>query len=58
MLLLLLGADICVDVAAANPIIGGQGKFRYQFMPNLLQIPAGAQPLLAARTAGLVLPGP
>ena len=25
-----------------DPIIGGQGKFRYQYMPNLLQPPAGA----------------
>lgn len=27
---------------AAAPIIGGSGKFRYQYMPNLLQAPAGA----------------
>ena len=26
----------------AAPIIGGQGKFRYQYMPDLLQAPAGA----------------
>lgn len=26
----------------ADPIIGGQGKFRYQYMPDLLQAPAGA----------------
>eukprot|EP00750_Incisomonas_marina_P003368 INCI13083.2.p1 GENE.INCI13083.2~~INCI13083.2.p1 ORF type:complete len:484 (+),score=60.15 INCI13083.2:184-1452(+) len=25
-----------------NPIIGGSGKFRYQYMPDLLQAPAGA----------------
>jgi hypothetical protein len=25
-----------------DPIIGGQGKFRYQYMPQLLQPPAGA----------------
>jgi len=27
---------------AGAPIIGGKGKFRYQYMPNLLQAPAGA----------------
>ena len=26
----------------AAPIIGGSGKFRYQYMPELLQAPAGA----------------
>jgi hypothetical protein len=30
---------------AAPPIVGGQGKFRYQYMPELLAIPAGAAPL-------------
>merc|ERR1719162_1920796 len=27
---------------AGAPIIGGKGKFRYQYMPDLLQAPAGA----------------
>merc|ERR1712028_159451 len=27
---------------AASPIIGGQGDFKYQYMPDLLQAPAGA----------------
>ena len=37
----------CVETLAEPrvadaPIIGGQGKFKYQYMPNLLQAPAGA----------------
>ena len=28
-----------------SPIIGGQGKFRYQYMPEKLKIPRGAKPL-------------
>ena len=26
-----------------GPIIGGQGRWRYQYMPDLLQLPAGAE---------------
>jgi len=29
------------SASAAAPIIGGQGKYRYQYMPELLQLPAG-----------------
>lgn len=29
--------------SAAAPIIGGQGKYRYQYMPDLLKPPAGAE---------------
>jgi len=29
-------------VASPGPIIGGSGKFRYQYMPNLLVAPKGA----------------
>ena len=31
--------------AIGSPIIGGQGKFRYQYMPEKLKIPRGAKPL-------------
>ncbi len=31
-----------IAAAPAPVIIGGQGKYRYQYMPNLLQPPAGA----------------
>ena len=29
-------------LAGAAPIIGGQGAFKYQYMPDLLKAPAGA----------------
>jgi len=38
--LLILG--VVLALAAADPIIGGQGAFRYQYMPDKLQTPAGA----------------
>merc|ERR1719497_74238 len=31
-----------VAASAVDPIIGGQGEFRYQYMPELLKPPAGA----------------
>jgi hypothetical protein len=31
-----------LTVDAADPIIGGQGDFRYQYMPDLLKLPNGA----------------
>eukprot|EP00658_Telonema_sp_P-2_P085281 TRINITY_DN9697_c0_g1_i3.p1 TRINITY_DN9697_c0_g1~~TRINITY_DN9697_c0_g1_i3.p1 ORF type:complete len:334 (-),score=78.95 TRINITY_DN9697_c0_g1_i3:283-1284(-) len=36
----LLGSSYALP--AASPIIGGQGDFKYQYMPDLLQAPAGA----------------
>jgi hypothetical protein len=32
----------CSDVTITNPIVGGQGDFKYQYMPDLLKPPAGA----------------
>ena len=40
MLLSTLGSALAA--APAAPIIGGQGAFRYQYMPDLLQAPKGA----------------
>ena len=37
--------------AAAAPIIGGWGKFKYQYMPDLMKLPAGAN---AVNCHGLV----
>jgi hypothetical protein len=38
-----LAITLCVAAAfAADPIIGGQGDFKYQYMPDLVKPPAGA----------------
>ena len=48
----LLGLVLAAIAAAAGavapsppsgPIIGGYGAFRYQYMPDLLQLPKGAE---------------
>jgi hypothetical protein len=33
---------LSTSLAGAAPIIGGQGAFKYQYMPDLLKAPAGA----------------
>jgi len=38
----LLPLVIATCALAADPIIGGQGDFKYQYMPDLLKAPAGA----------------
>ncbi|CAK0879958.1 unnamed protein product, partial [Prorocentrum cordatum] len=38
-----VASALCVATAlAADPIVGGYGAFKYQYMPDLLQPPAGA----------------
>ena len=39
-----LAMVLCYGALGAS-IIGGQGKFRYEYMPDLLRIPDGASPL-------------
>jgi len=39
--LLLLGAVAVSAFPAAEPIIGGSGDFKYQYMPELMQVPDG-----------------
>eukprot|EP00929_Paragymnodinium_shiwhaense_P092605 TRINITY_DN52561_c0_g1_i1.p1 TRINITY_DN52561_c0_g1~~TRINITY_DN52561_c0_g1_i1.p1 ORF type:complete len:339 (-),score=35.74 TRINITY_DN52561_c0_g1_i1:29-1045(-) len=38
-----LVASCLLALSSSNPIIGGQGKYRYQYMPDLLEAPLGAE---------------
>lgn len=44
-MLTVVHAALLAGAAYSAPIIGGQGSFKYQYMPELLQFPQGASPV-------------